>query len=90
MKSSTFTTKDGAKISYRIHGENHKTTPFVMFNGMSAVMEDWSPLVEELGKSRTGETHVFHSTQKLVLPLQIAFFTDPFTLPVSFPHPPKF
>lgn len=63
MKKGTFTTKDGAQLAYRVHGDDTSRPPFVMFNGMSAVMEDWSPLVEELARSRKGEKEVMGALQ---------------------------
>lgn len=47
-------TADGASIAYRIHGSG-QGTPLVLIMGLSGVMDDWSPLVEELAKSRKGE-----------------------------------
>lgn len=51
-------TSDGAKIAYRIHqpasGSSAKQRiPLIMIMGLSGVMAEWSPLVEELGKHRT-------------------------------------
>jgi hypothetical protein len=47
-------TADGASIAYRIHGSG-QGIPLVLIMGLSGVMDDWSPLVEELAKSRRGE-----------------------------------
>lgn len=48
-------TADGASIAYRIHGGG-QGTPLVLIMGLSGIMDDWSPLVEELAKSRRGES----------------------------------
>lgn len=50
--SSSHKTKDGASIGYKIHGSNTGLPPLVLIMGLSGIMEDWSPLVEELGLSR--------------------------------------
>lgn len=49
------TTRDGAKIAYRISGSpassaSATTSPLVLIMGLSGVMEDWSPLFEGLSK----------------------------------------
>ncbi|PWN51233.1 alpha/beta-hydrolase [Violaceomyces palustris] len=51
-ETRTFKTQDGARIGYRVHGDDPRKTPLVLVNGLSAVMEDWSPLVEALSKTR--------------------------------------
>ena len=64
VQTQTFTTSDGAKIGYQIHG-SAPGVPLVLINGLSAVLEDWSPLVEHLAKKRKGECH---SKQPILLP----------------------
>lgn len=44
-------TDDGAGIAYQIHGGG-PATPLVLIMGLSCVMEDWTPLVEALGRTR--------------------------------------
>lgn len=51
VQSGTHKTQDGAQIAYRIHG-SAQGTPLVLIMGLSGIMEDWSPLVEELAKTR--------------------------------------
>lgn len=41
------------KIGYQIHGDQSGSqVPLVLIMGLSGILEDWSPLTEELGRSR--------------------------------------
>ncbi|CEH14577.1 Soluble epoxide hydrolase [Ceraceosorus bombacis] len=52
--TTTFETKDGAKIAYHVYGKDllGRVTPIALIMGMSGVMEDWSPLSETLAITR--------------------------------------
>ncbi|EPQ28007.1 uncharacterized protein PFL1_04334 [Pseudozyma flocculosa PF-1] len=58
VQTQHFTTSDGAVLGYRIHAplssssSSSSAVPLVLINGLSAVMEHWSPLVESLAESR--------------------------------------
>ncbi|KAN0063893.1 hypothetical protein ACQY0O_003499 [Thecaphora frezii] len=55
VETHFFTTSDGATLGYRIHGSTSSSSaavPLVLINGLSAVMEHWSPLVESLSRRR--------------------------------------
>lgn len=45
-------THDNASIAYALHGSNTGLPPLVLIMGLSGIMEDWSPLVEQLGLTR--------------------------------------
>lgn len=50
----------GCRLAYRVHNPDNagargrgSKVPLVLINGLSAVMQDWSPLVEALAEDRT-------------------------------------
>lgn len=48
-----YTAPDGNKIIYRVWGkDNNSSTPLVLITGLSALMDDWRPLVDYLAKKR--------------------------------------
>ncbi|PWY96889.1 alpha/beta-hydrolase [Testicularia cyperi] len=47
--------KSGCRMAYRLHtppASGSEQVPLVLINGLSAVMQDWSPLVEALSQTR--------------------------------------
>lgn len=51
FQSGLHKTHDDAAIAYQIHGGG-PSVPLVLIMGLSGVMEDWTPLVEQLARTR--------------------------------------